>query len=164
MLEEKENWMAVQKKTFKSAFNFAKKPILIALFVTPIRFSLELAKLSENIIFIVGLLWLTLAFAIYLGVKIYREKHAFLLLFLSLVIFSPISRIPVAIFWWIDTKWNMGTHYGLYFDSFAHALLNQVGYGTLIQIVAGVLLGSITIVVMRNRKVSTLKSNALEHE
>jgi len=46
---------------FIRAFSLAKTPVLIAMIVTPIRFSLELAGLPENVIFIIGLLWLTLA-------------------------------------------------------------------------------------------------------
>ena len=52
---------------FLRALNLAKIPVLIAMFVTPIRFFLELAGLPETVIFIIGLLWLTLAFAVYWG-------------------------------------------------------------------------------------------------
>ena len=71
---------------------------------------------------------------------------------MSLIIFSPISRIPVAILWWIDTRWEIGTHYGLYFDNFAQAFFQQVVYGSLTQIIPGFLLGSLTLVIMKNRK------------
>jgi hypothetical protein len=47
---------------FLRALSLAKIPVLIAMFVTPIRFFLELAGLPENVIFIIGLLWLTLAY------------------------------------------------------------------------------------------------------
>ena len=50
---------------FLRALNLAKIPVLRAMIVTPIRFSLELAGLPENFIFIIGLLWLTLSFAVY---------------------------------------------------------------------------------------------------
>ena len=60
---------------FLRALSLAKIPVLIAIFVTPIRFFLELAGLPENVIFIIGLLWLTLAFAVYWGIKLYNEKH-----------------------------------------------------------------------------------------
>ena len=59
---------------FLRALNLAKIPVLIAMIVTPIRFFLELAGLPENLIFIIGLLWLTLAFAVYWGIKLYNEK------------------------------------------------------------------------------------------
>ena len=95
-----------RKEMFLHALSLAKTPILIALFVTPIRFSLELAGLPENVIFIIGLLWLTLVVAVYWGIKLYNEEHPFQLLLLSLVIFSPISRIPVFVLWWITKTWE----------------------------------------------------------
>ena len=137
---------------FIRAFSLAKTPVLIAMIVTPIRFSLELAGLPENVIFIIGLLWLTLAFAVYWGTKLYNEKQPYLLLLLSLIIFSPVSRFTVFVVWWIDTKWAIGTHYGLYFDNWIQALLNHVVYGALVQIISGFLLGSMTLVIMRYRK------------
>ncbi|MDN5201697.1 hypothetical protein QQ008_10000 [Fulvivirgaceae bacterium BMA10] len=140
------------RKIFKRAFSLAKAPMIIALFVTPIRFSLELAGLPENVIFIIGLLWLTLAFAIYWGIQLYNEKHSYLLLLLSLMIFSPVSRFPVFILWWIDKKWEIGTHYGFYFDNWPQALVNQVVYGAFVQIIPGFLLGSLTLAIMKNRK------------
>ena len=152
--------MQVQKfnqahKMFLRALNLAKTPVLIAMFVTPIRFFLELAGLPENVIFIIGLLWLTLAFAVYWGIKLYNEKQPYLLLLLSLIIFSPVSRFPVVVVWWVDTKWAIGTHYGLYFDNWIQALLNHVVYGALVQIIPGFLLGSITLTIMRYRKSAT---------
>jgi hypothetical protein len=153
-----------QKSTIQRALNLAKKAILIAFVLTPIRFFLELAGLPESAIFIIGLLWLTLGFAIYWGIKLYNEKHSYLLLLLSLLIFSPISRFPVSVLWWIDTKWEIGTHYGFYFKNFGQALLNQVGYGSLVQIIPGFILGSITIAIMSNRKGSIKKTNRLENE
>lgn len=140
-----------QNTALKHAIKYAKAPILIALFLTPIRYTLELIGLPESAIFIIGLLWLTLGFAIYLGIKTYKNTQAYSILLLSLASYSPISRIPVAILWWIDTKWEIGTHYGLYFDTFGQALLNHVIYGSLVQIIPGFLLGAITIVIMRNR-------------
>ena len=137
---------------FLRALSLAKTPVLIATFVTPIRFFLELAGLPENVIFIIGLLWLTLAFSVYWGIKLYNEKHPYRLLLLSLIIFSPVSRFTVFIVWWIDTKWAIGTHYGLYFDNWIQALLNHVVYGALVQIIPGFLLGSMTLAIIRYRK------------
>ena len=153
-----------QKSTVLRALGLAKTPIIIALILTPIRFSLELVGLPESVIFIIGLLWLTLAFAIYWGIKLYNDKRAYSILLLSLLIFSPISRFPVAILWWIDTKWEIGTHYSLYFDNFAQATFQQVVYGSLIQIIPGFLLGVITIAIMRNKKIVTKKMNTIENE
>ena len=163
-LKNKEKEESTRKTIFQRALSLVKTPIIIALFVTPIRYSLELLGLPENIIFIIGLLWLTLGFAIYWGIKLYNEKRSYLLLLLSLMIFSPISRFPVAVMWWIDTKWEIGTHYGLYFNNFGQAILNQVVYGSLIQIIPGFLLGSITLVIMRNRMTVAMKTNTLENE
>ena len=144
------------KVIVQQAFRLAKTPIIIALFLTPIRFSLELAGIPEKFIFIIGLLWLTLAFAIYWGIKLYNEKNSYLILLLSLILFSPISRFPVVVLWWIDTRWEIGTHYSFYFDNFAQATFQQVGYGSLIQIIPGFLLGSITLAIMQHRKPVTI--------
>ena len=119
------------------ALPLAKTPIIISLFVTPIRFLLELAGLPEYAIFIIGLLWLTLAFSVYWGIKLYNEKQPYLLLLLSLIIFSPVSRLTVVAAWWIDTKWEIGTHYGLYFDNWTQTFLNHGVYGALVQIIPG---------------------------
>jgi len=159
-MKNKENQS--QKTLFQCAVKLVKTPIIIAMFVTPIRYSLELLGLPENVIFIIGLLWLTLGFAIYWGIKLYNEKRSYLLLLLSLIIFSPISRIPVAILWWIDTKWDIGSHYGLYFDNWLQALLNHLVYGSLVQIIPGFLLGSITLVIMQYRKSVTIKTNNIK--
>jgi len=153
-----------RKETLLYALGLVKTPILIALILTPIRFSLELAGIPENVIFIIGLLWLTLGFSIYWGIKLYNEKNPYLILFWSLMIFSPISRFPVAVLWWIDTRWGIGTHYSLYFDNFAQATFQQVVYGSLIQIIPGFLLGSITIIIMRNRMTVAMKNNTIENE
>ena len=144
------------------AMHYAKIPIIIALILTPVRYCLELLGSPENAIFIIGLLWLTLGFAIYLGIKIAMHKQAFKILLLSLLIYSPVSRIPVAILWWVDTKWEIGTHYGLYFDNFGQALLNHVIYGSLVQLIPGFLLGTLTIVIMMYRKTLT-KNKPIEN-
>lgn len=159
-----EKIVATQKTILQHAFKLAKPPIIIALFITPIRYFLELSGLPERVIFIIGLLWLTLTFTVYWGIKLYYEKHSYFLLLLSLIIYSPISRFPVAVFWWIDTKWEMGTHYGFYFNNFGQALLNHVVYGALIQIIPGFLVGSITLAIMSNRKAVVMKTNTLENE
>ena len=151
-MKNKENVLSNRKVIFQRAFNLAKVPIIISLFVTPARYFLELAGFPENVIFIVGLLWLALAFSVYWGIKLYNENYRYLLLLLSLIIFSPISRIPVAILWWIDTRWEIGTHYGLYFDNFAQAFFQQVVYCSLTQIIPSFLLGSLTLVIIKNRK------------
>ena len=140
-----------RKEMFLRALSLAKTPVLISLLVTPIRFLLELAGLPENVIFIIGLLWLTLVIAVYWGIKLFSEKHPYQLLLLSLVIFSPISRIPVFVLWWITKTWKLGTHYDI-FDNWAQALVGQLVYGSLVQIIPGFLLGSLTLTIVRHRK------------
>lgn len=153
-----------QQSTFKYVLRLIKIPTLIALVLTPVRFFLELAGIPESYIFIIGLLWLTLGLAIYWGIKIFNDKNPYLILLFCLAIFSPISRFPVAVLWWIDTKWNIGTHYSLYFNNFTQAAFQQVIYGSLTQIIPGFLLGSVTIAIMKNRKYLTMKSNFTEDE
>lgn len=136
---------------FLRALKLSKIPILIAMFVTPIRFFLELAGLPTNVIFIIGLLWLTFGVVVYWGIKTFDEEHPYQLLILSLAIFSPVSRIPVFLLWWITTTWELGTHYDI-FDNWVQALVGQLVYGSLIQIIPGFLLGSLTLAIIRHRK------------
>ncbi len=138
--------------TLQQAFDLAKMPIIISIFVTPVRFLLELAGLPESTIFLIGLLWLSLAFSVYWGIKLHNEQKPYLLILISLAIFSPISRLTVVAAWWVDITWGLGTHYGLYFDTLPQVLLNHAIYGTLVQIIPSFILGSMTIVIMRYRK------------
>ena len=160
-IEEKE--LGNRQGVLQHAIHLAKIPIIISLFLTPVRFLLELAGLPEYAIFIIGLLWLTLAFSVYWGIKLYIEKKAYLLLLLSLIIFSPVSRLTVVAAWWVDTRWEIGTHYGLYFDNWTQTLLNHGIYGALVQIIPGMLLGSITIAIMRYRKSVTKHTNNIDN-
>jgi hypothetical protein len=138
-----------QERILSRAFRLAKMPILLSFVVTLLRFTLEFAGLPEYAIFLIGLLWLTLAYAIYWGIKLYNQQDVYLLIFLSLVIFAPISRLSVVLAWWVDTKWQLGTHYGDFFDTLPQTLLNQGLYGALVQIIPGLILGALTVVVMR---------------
>ena len=151
-IEEKE--LRSRKKMFLRALSLAKTPVLIAMFVTPIPFFLELAGLPENVIFIIGLLWLTLVFAVYWGIKLFTEERPYQLLLLSLIIFSPVSRIPVFVLWWITKTWELGTHYDI-FDNWVQALVGQLVYGSLVQIIPGFILGSLTLAIMQYRKSAT---------
>ena len=135
---------------FQRALRLAAMPALIALFLTPTRFFLELAGLPENVIFIIGLIWLTLVVAVYWGITLPDEEHPYLLLLLSLVIFSPVSRVPVFVLWWITKRWGLGTHYDI-FDNWSQALVGQLVYGSLVQIIPGGLLGSLTLAINRHR-------------
>ena len=151
-MELDENELSNRKGVLQQAFHLAKIPIIISLFVTPVRYLLELAGLPEYAIFLIGLLWLTLAFSVFWGIKLYNEKQPYLLMLISLTIFSPISRLTVVAAWWVDITWEIGTHYGLYFDNWPQVLLNQGIYGALVQIIPSFLLGSMTIAIMRYRK------------
>ena len=137
---------------FIHALKLARLPAILAFVVTPVRFALELAGLPEFAIFLIGLLWLTLAFAIYWGVILARQERPYGLLALALMLFSPISRLTVFAAWWIDRKWQLGTHYGLYFEAWETALLNQVVYGSLVQIIPGFVLGALTLAIVRRNK------------
>jgi hypothetical protein len=161
IIREKE--LGNRKEIFLQALRLAKTPIIISLFITPIRFLLELGGLPEYAIFIIGLLWLTLAFAVYWGIKLFNKKQPYLLLLLSLIIFSPVSRLTVFAAWWIDTRWEIGTHYGLYFDNWIQTLLNHVVYGALVQIIPGFLLGSLILAITRHRKSATKQTNNTEN-
>lgn len=135
---------------FKRALRLAAWPVLISLFITPVRVFLELAGVPTVFVFPLGLLWLALGFSIFLGTSLGEEDHPYLLLLLSLVIFSPPSRFPVFVMWWIDTKWELGTHYGI-FDSLGQALFSQLFWGSVIQVIPGFLLGSVVLAIMRAR-------------
>jgi len=134
----------------RRALRLAVLPVLISLFVTPVRFFLELAGIPEVYIFLIGLLWLTLAFAVIWGIRLSAEEHPYGLLLLSLVFFSPLSRIPVFVLWWITKTWELGTHYDI-FDSWDQALVGQLLYGSLVQIIPGGVLGSLTLAIKRRK-------------
>ena len=59
------------------ALRLAALPVLISLFVTPVRFFLELAGIPEIYTFLIGLLWLTLAFAVFWGIRLSTEEHPY---------------------------------------------------------------------------------------
>ncbi len=52
---------------------------------------------------------------------------------------------------WITKTWGLGTHYDI-FDSWDQALIGQIVYGSLVQIIPGSLLGSLTLAIRRHRK------------
>jgi hypothetical protein len=107
-------------------------------------------RIPEVYIFLIGLLWLTLAFAVFWGIRLSDEEHPYRLLWLSLVFFSPPSRFPVFVLWWITKTWGLGTHYDI-FDSWDQALVGQLVYGSLVQIIPGGLLGSLTLAIRRRQ-------------
>lgn len=135
---------------FKLALRLSTVPIFIALLVTPVRFFLELAGIPDVYVFLIGLLWLTLICSVYWANKLVNYESPHRALLFCLVIFSPISRIPVFILWWITKKWELGTHYDI-FDNWSQALIGQLFYGSLIQIVPGFIVGSITLAFIHSR-------------
>jgi hypothetical protein len=134
----------------KRALRLAALPVLIGVCITPIRFFLELAGVPTVYVFPIGLLWLSLGVSIYWGFTLSREAHPYGLLWLSLTVFSPPSRLPVFLLWWITKTWGLGTHYDI-FDSWGQALLGQLFYGSLLQIIPSGLLGSLVLAVRRSR-------------
>ncbi len=136
---------------FRRALSLAAWPAVIAVFVTLVRFSLELVGLPTEVIFIIGLLWLTLVVAVFWGIKLSDEERPYRLLFSSLVVFAVLSRLPVLALWWITKTWELGTHYDV-FDNWGQALVGQLVIGPLVQIIPGGLLGSLTLAIKRHRK------------
>ena len=134
----------------RRALRLAGWPVVIALFITPIRFFLELAGVPTVSVFLLGLLWFSLGLSIFWGFRLSAEPHPYRLLWLGLAFFSPLSRFPVFLLWWITTTWGLGTHYNI-FESWDQALVGQLFYGSLLQIIPGGLLGSLTLAIRRAR-------------
>ena len=135
----------------KRALKLAAMPVLIAICITPVRFFLELAGVPDVYVFPIGLLWLSLALSVYWGFRLADEPHPHRLLWLSLVVFSPPSRFPVFVLWWVTSTWELGTHYDI-FENWGQALVGQLVYGALLQIIPGGLLGSLTLALRRRRR------------
>ena len=133
---------------FKEALKLCAVPIFIAMLVTPTRFALELAGIPDVYVFLIGLLWLTLASSVYWAIKVAGHQNPYTMLLLCLAIFSPISRIPVFILWWITKTWELGTHYDI-FDNWVQAFVGQFFWGPVIQLVPGFIVGAITLAVVR---------------
>ena len=131
----------------KRSLNLAALPALISLFVTLARFFGERAELPNPVTFIIGIFWLTLVVAVFWGLKLAGEENPYRLFFLSLVVFTLLSRIPVVVLWWVTKTYGLGTHYDL-FDGWGSALVAQF-FGALTQIVPGSLLGAVTLALKR---------------
>ena len=134
------------------ALSLAALPALIALFVTLARFFGERAELPSPVTFVIGIFWLTLVVALFWGFKLASEENPYRLLFLSLLVFALLSRIPVIALWWITKTYGLGTHYDVY-GGWGSALFAQLVIGTLIQIVPGGLLGAAALAVKRRQPV-----------
>jgi hypothetical protein len=134
------------------ALRFAALPALISLFVTLARFFGERAELPSPVTFVIGIFWLTLVVAFFWGFKLASEVSPYRLLFVSLLVFAVLSRIPVIALWWITRTYGLGTHYDVS-GGWGSALFAQLVIGTLAQIVAGGLLGAATLAVKRSQPV-----------
>ena len=132
------------------ALRLSAWPVLIGVLITPVRFFLEVAGVPTVYVFPIGLLWFALGLSIYWGVRLSDEAHPYRLLWLSLALFSPPSRFPVFLLWWITKTWGLGTHYDI-FDRWDQALVGQLFYGSLLQIIPGGILGSLTLAIRRAR-------------
>jgi hypothetical protein len=132
--------------------NLAALPALISLLVTLARFFGERAELPSPVTFVVGIFWLTLVVAFFWGFKLAGEESPYRLLFLSLLVFALLSRIPVIALWWLTKTYGLGTHYDVY-GGWGSALSAQLVFGTLTQVVPGSLLGATTLAVKRSQPV-----------
>ena len=139
------------------ALRLATLPAFISLFVTLARFFGERAGLPSPVTFFIGITWLALVIAFFWGFKLAGEDKPYRLLFLSLTVFSLLSRIPVITLWWITKTFALGTHYDQY-EGWGIALLAQL-VGTLTQIVLGSLLGSATLAITRSRAAEDRESS-----
>lgn len=140
----------------KQAWQLAKFPIVIALLITPIRFGLELAGVPDYLVFPIGLLWWSIAVSAYWATKHFNHSSPYKLVFVSLLILAPISRIPVFVLWWITKTWNIGTHYDI-FENWIQAFVGQFFWGPLIQMVPSMIVASI-ILMIKTKNTESVRS------
>jgi hypothetical protein len=133
---------------FWSALKLAVPPSLIALCVTLARFFSEKAEVPSAVSFIIGIAWLTLIVGTVFGYRLATRHRPYRLLFLTLLIFSILSRIPVVAMWWVTKTYTLGTHYDV-FLGWGQALQAQFVFGVVQQLVTGGLLGAITMFLTR---------------
>jgi hypothetical protein len=136
---------------FQRALKLAAWPAIISVFVTLARFFSERAELPHAVSMVIGIAWLTLIVGIYLGIHLADEKRPYGLLFLTLLLFSVLSRIPVVAMWWITKTFGLGTHYDV-FQGWGSALVAQFGFGVLQQMVTGGLAGLVAVFLVRRSK------------
>ena len=137
-------------KMLQRSLNLAALPVLISLLVTLARFFGERAELPDAVTFVIGIFWLTLVVAVFWGLKLAGEENPYRLLFLSLLVFALLSRIPVVALWWITKTYALGTHYDVY-DGWGSALVAQFIFGTLTQIIPGGLLGASALAIAKRQ-------------
>lgn len=126
------------------ALKRAAWPALISLFVTLARFFSERAAMPNVVSNAIGIFWLTLIVAVYLAMRLAKEKRPYSQFFLTLFIFAMLSRIPVIAMWWVTKTYGLGTHYDL-FDTWGEALVGQFAFGTLTQMIVGGIVGIIIV-------------------
>jgi hypothetical protein len=136
--------------TTAQACGLALRPLLLSVLVTLLRFFGERSDLPNVLTFFVGVIWLTLIVAAYWGWKFAKGESPHLLLFVSLLVFALLSRIPIVLLWWVTASRLLGTHYDMYRD-LRQALLFQFGVSASFQIAAGFLVGSLAIGLSRWR-------------
>ncbi len=132
----------------EQAWKLARWPAFISVFVTLARFFSERAGLPAGVSFLIGIFWLTLFVAIYLGVQLAGEERPYGLLALSIAVFALLSRIPVVVLWRITRTFGLGTHYDV-FETWAQALGAQLVIGVALQVIAGGIMGIIALHLKR---------------
>ncbi len=133
---------------FRRALKLSALPALISLFVTSARFFAERAELPESVCFVIGIAWLTLAVGAYLGFYLADEKRPHGLIFLTLLVFAILSRIPVCLLWWITHTGGLGTHYDVFSD-WSHVLYAQFIFGVPQQVVTGGIVAVVAVFLKR---------------
>ena len=136
---------------FQRALKLALWPAVIALLITLARFFSERAELPHVVSMAIGIAWLTLIVGIYLGIRLADDERPYGLLFLALLVFSVLSRIPVVALWWVTKTFGLGTQYDV-FQNWGSALAAQFGFGVLQQVVTGGLAGLIALFLARRSK------------
>jgi hypothetical protein len=133
---------------FQRALKLALWPAFISVFVTLARFFSERAELPNPVSMAIGIAWLTLIVGVYLGIRLAEEKRPSGLLFLTLLVFAVLSRIPVVIMWWVTKTYELGTHYDV-FQTWGSALAAQFVFGVIQQVITGGLFGLAALYLKR---------------
>jgi hypothetical protein len=139
------------------ALRLAAWPLLASVFVTLLRFLGERLEFPSFLTFLLGIIWLTLIVAAFWGRTLRGEEAPYHLLFITVLAFSLLSRIPVVILWWITSSYELGTHYDMY-RNLAQAMLFQFGVSASVQTTAGFLFGSLFLFASRRNRPHEISS------
>jgi hypothetical protein len=90
-------------------FGLWRIPVLIALAVTLLRFTLEKFAVSQSLSEVAGIGWLTVPFAIYFALRTHRWRE----LFVNLALFVWSARLPVVILMVFASYLRWSTHYDI---------------------------------------------------